>query len=372
MRPRSIIEIDPQRLLPGDSHFNSSIISYRGKLIMAYRIGFDFPRTGIAVLGDDYQPKENYKFEIPTLDPWNTYGKEDLRLFLHQGDLFGSYVGLSEQGANQILCKISPDFKVVEQCYLDYPERQRDEKNWQFFSYGKQLFCVYTIVPHVILRLFPNGKVEKAYETRSLIDWSLGFFRGGAPPILSSNRYYHFFHVTIPPRSGIPYKRYLGGCYAFHPEPPFHIDKMISGAILVPNRLERVRRRSSVVFPCGATKVDSGWLISYGYHDVWCRLAVFNESDLESRLLHVSRDSKTPTQQIQKMPETMGPKLYTRGICRRKRILEREKRIREREKRIAARTRAKELRSEVETQRTLNPSSKTTGKDGSEKPLNQT
>ena len=43
-----------------------------------------------------------------------------------------------------------------------------------------------------------------------------------------------------------------------------------------------------IVFPCGAMLRDGQWIISYGYHDYECRLALFAADDIERRLIPLS------------------------------------------------------------------------------------
>jgi hypothetical protein len=49
---------------------------------------------------------------------------------------------------------------------LDYGWTRRHEKNWIGFAYKEDMYFVYQIVPHTILRADPlTGKVERLYET---------------------------------------------------------------------------------------------------------------------------------------------------------------------------------------------------------------
>lgn len=351
LQPRRTIEINPQRLLEGTSHFNNSILAYKDKILMSYRLGFNCSRIGICELDRELQPTKNYLIDIPTVHPWSTYGREDLRLFEHQGELYGSYIGLGEQGANQMLCKFDDHLKIIENWNTEYSERLQNEKNWQFFSYGDELYCVYSIIPHTVLKGLGNGKFVKAFETTAKIEWSNCYLRGGAPPVRDGDYYYHFFHITVPPGRGFRYKRYLAGCYVFIAKPPFTIQKIIPGPIIVPNRQERVRGKSSVVFPCGAIKIGDEWYVSYGYHDAFARIAVFAENDLLSKFSRVQKDRVAIHTSENTTVASDAAKIYNRGIALRKRILARKQREEYRAQREIKKQEAKRKKDLVQAQR---------------------
>ena len=55
--------------------------------------------------------------------------------------------------------------------------------------------------------------------------------------------------------------------------------------ILLPNANDRPAGfNKSVAFPCGAFQSDGRWIISYGYHDQECRVALFAAAEVERRL----------------------------------------------------------------------------------------
>ena len=90
--------------------------------------------------------------------------------------------------------------------------------------------------------------------------------------------FYHFFHAMF--ESG-GHKTYAAGVYTFAAAPPFAIRRVAPIPVLL---AETNARRQAVVFPCGALLRDDRWVISYGYHDQECRVAVIAAADIE-RLL---------------------------------------------------------------------------------------
>jgi predicted GH43/DUF377 family glycosyl hydrolase len=97
------------------------------------------------------------------------------------------------------------------------------------------------------------------------------------------DEYYHFFHA-VQMVGGEPVYRL--GLYTFSATPPFPIRRVVPGFLLSPDEHDRpLGFHKRVVFPCGALLRDEGrWLVSYGYHDQECRLAIFSAAQIEQRL----------------------------------------------------------------------------------------
>lgn len=221
---------------------------------------------------------------------------------------------------------------------LALPARQRHERNWMLFSHDGELLAVYTISPHVILRLELAGQAEVACERIFTTHWNAdaytrryGELRGGTSPVRIGDTYYAFFHSSYftgwvhprlrrvrrwlggqAPGSGQAYRngqppssviynklyrlyarccarlRYTGGFYGFSARPPFAPTCLAGAAVLVPEdeaparRTDRLRPiAGQVVFPTGAA-VDENlqWLVAYGVHDERCKLRSLDHAAL--------------------------------------------------------------------------------------------
>ncbi len=114
------------------------------------------------------------------------------------------------------------------------------EKNWTPFSpNGKDLYFVYTINPHEILKLVSPQTNELCPATmpeeRSHLsdnDWpkKWGTLRGGTPPQLVEGQYLSFFHSSFADPRGIVW--YVMGAYTFEPVAPYRITKISPYPIL--------------------------------------------------------------------------------------------------------------------------------------------
>jgi hypothetical protein len=155
--------------------------------------------------------------------------------------------------------------------------KQPLEKNWAFFG-SAVLRCVYSIEPHVVLDGCSIGPPLTYASPPSGLAWENALPRGGAPPVLVGEEYYHFFHYTWLEPCG----SYALGVYTFAAEPPFAIKRVCRGPILYPDPGAK-----PVVFPCGALRWAGNWLISHGHADSECRIAAFDFQSIEEVLIRV-------------------------------------------------------------------------------------
>ncbi len=265
--------------LPG--HYNCSLIEYRGRLLLASRQGDVGASLHLSELGPDFQPQSTRQLAAPPF--FGFVGLEDPRLFLFRGLLHCAFTGL-EAGpvlrTHQAVCRL--DAEGIEEVWLpEYGARAFWEKNWQFFEHEGELYSVYAVRPHLVLR-HHGGRVEEAARTAAPLPWSNGDLRGGAPPVRVGEEFYHFFHTRQESGGRM---EYAAAVYTFAARPPFEVRRAAAAPILVPDEYDRpAHRTSSVVFPCGAILRSGKWIISYGYHDQECRLAVFDAGEIEDRL----------------------------------------------------------------------------------------
>lgn len=158
------------------------------------------------------------------------------RLFLHYNDGWSSsenHIFLVELDTDTLQAA-GPARLLV----LDGP-RQITEKNWMLFEHDGELWAIYSISPHVALKVdlvdqrtalcrpvFRQGWETQSYSTR------YGPLRGGAPPLRSGGCYVSIFHSLYPARSlrraifrllrrwPTATTRYAAGVYTFAASPP--------------------------------------------------------------------------------------------------------------------------------------------------------
>jgi predicted GH43/DUF377 family glycosyl hydrolase len=272
----------------GDStaHFNSSLLRYQGRLLLAYRTGWAGAHCHIAELDESLTPISTTKL-AGLVHPNAGYGREDPRLFLHNGRLHISYIGVEKKGVdlktNQMYALLRDDLSVEHVFSPKLQARQMWEKNWSFFSHDRNLYATYSISPrHQILKIDGDSAVWE-YETHAVMPWSGGPLRGGAPPVLLGGEYYHFFHGRIGNYG--PKCAYNVGCYTFEANPPFRVLRSTHHPILTANQATKIDKSGpAVVFPCGAMLLGDRWRISAGIHDRWTEILDILVSDVEERL----------------------------------------------------------------------------------------
>jgi predicted GH43/DUF377 family glycosyl hydrolase len=246
-------------------------------------------------------------------------GIGDPRLVSHQGRLWMiychfwpvSHLYLVEIEAGSLTAKGPARF-------LTLSSRQLHERNWMLFSHEDELLAVYTISPHVILRLNLEGQTEISCERLYITPWETtaysqryGELRGGAPPVRVGDTYYAFFHSsgivgwlhpllkgTYPWVRGrvrgfyIRYfvrRRYTGGFYGFMAKPPFAPTCLSPQPVLTPQLEPQPLRRKQrlnpiieqVVYPAGAVLDDQQrWVVAYGVHDEFCNIRTLDHTAL--------------------------------------------------------------------------------------------
>ncbi len=274
--PEKVVRIG----LPG--HFNCSLVQHEGLLLLASRDRETGAGVALSELGPDYQPRWTRRLSI--VHPRASAACEDPRLFFFGGQLHCAFIGVEHDGrdwhVHQMVCRLGDDGEVEEVWLPEYAARTVQEKNWQFFEHEGELYSVYTVSPHVVLR-HRGGKAEKVAHTAARLAWPGCHLRGGAPPVRVGDERYHFFHC-VKERDG--QKEYSTGVYTFAARPPFEMCRAAETPILLPDEHDRPPGLVSVVFPCGALLRDGQWIISYGYQDRECRIAVFAAEEIEKRL----------------------------------------------------------------------------------------
>jgi predicted GH43/DUF377 family glycosyl hydrolase len=231
---------------------------------MAYRTGWSGAQIHVTELADDYTPGPS--FTLPLFFPRRAnYGREDPRLFEHNGRLHVSYIGVSGRHGptHQMYTVLRDDLSVERIHYPHLDGRQSWEKNWSMFSHDGELFAVYQCSPHTIVRI-DGDQVEVVSVVDWSPKWSGGCLRGGAPPVRVGDEYWHWFHGRIGSDRSPTYNY---GLIVFEAKPPFAPLAYTSKPLYSADQRAKDGNYAAVAFPCGAVKDGPTWRISLGVND---------------------------------------------------------------------------------------------------------
>lgn len=292
LTPIRDVLLDGADLIPDRNQMNCSILPYKGRMLLAYRTGWSGSRVHVCEVNDYYKPSPSVTLDLR--HPLSVGGREDSRLFVHDGKLHLAYVGVRVVShkprhivARQLFARLSDDLEIEHEWEPAYAgsEPMTWEKNWQPFSFDGRLYAVYSMRPWTVLEL-TDGKATEVGEPHKGIPWVHGVPRGGAPPVRRGDEFYCFFHGTD---KGVRPSYYTMGVCTFEATPPFRPLRITRAPILRPD-LERgklIKREQSfavTVFPCGAFRDGNRWVVSMGDCDHYCRVAEFDAAEIESRL----------------------------------------------------------------------------------------
>lgn len=283
--PRTLNE---RNLHPGSPglRFNPSLIEWRGGYLFAWRSGWAGSDIYLTHMDREFAP-HGPPIRLELFHPRQAnYGREDPRLFLFRGRLHVSYIGVEGYNGrvlrtSQLYARIGDDLRVEQVFAPRYARRNAWEKNWSFFEHGGQLYAVYSIAPHRIVRV-DGERVELAHETPTPLPWKGGEMRGGAAPVLVGDEWWSFFHDRVEENG---FRTYRAGLYTFEDRPPFRVQRMIAGPLLVADPRDKPGDQyAAVIWPGGAVRDGDDWVLACGVHDRWSRLERFAHADLEGRL----------------------------------------------------------------------------------------
>lgn len=223
---------------------------------------------------------------------------EDARIFEHWSRVFIAYTSGDYRKrpflSTQMIAMLDGDWQPCLPQQINYGHNgRRSEKNWQFFSRTSGLHFVYSLNPHVVVRLGADMRVAEEFKTAPALHWPWGIMRGGTPPIpLEDGRYLSFFHsfVLHPTRN----RRYAMSAYTFEGKPPFRILELTpplltgSGNDAATHHPGHPDWRPLVVFPCGAVQTKDSFLVSVGVNDSFDVLVQFDWKILGALLRPIS------------------------------------------------------------------------------------
>lgn len=274
-------------LEPDTFQLNSSIIRFDNATLLAYRKGWTRSNIWLAELDDSYNVLSNVQVDLPVTE-YNISGSEDPRLFIHGKHLYLEFCGF-QSGSNAtrtniLYSAITPQGRVLFTCLPSFKARRHWEKNWSFFSYSDLLYAVYSIEPHIILRI-EGDLAWVAHESFSSFPREIGWLRGGSSPYLFDGEWYCFTHNVFRYKDE---RWYSLGCYTFENEPPFRPTRFLPGSLLLPTSTDRPEKHvPHCVFPCGAYQTNDRWIVSYGYYDRYCEIVEYDVAELESQLVSI-------------------------------------------------------------------------------------
>jgi len=272
--------------------FNASLIEWGDGHLLAWRSGWRGSDVFLSELDREFQPTGRHVGPLALRHAESGYGREDPRLFRHDGRLYLSFIGVVGgsriRHTSQLYARLNDDLSVERVHYPHYEARNLWEKNWQPFSHDGVLYAVYRAAPHQVLRL-EGDRAVLAFQTPWDPGWTGGEIRGGAAPVRVGDEYWCFFHDKVPgPRGKLVYRM---GLYTFEARPPFRPRRIVrepllsadAGTFRVPHD-----NYCDCVFPGGAVRDGADWVVAAGVHDRWAELHRLDHAGLDERLQAVS------------------------------------------------------------------------------------
>jgi len=162
------------------------------------------------------------------------------------------------------------------------------EKNWTWFLHENEVYMIYNIEPHTVVRCDSAASPVETLETQLEKDiWFYGQRRGGSNPIRIGDEYFAFFHSSTPWWNGR--RRYYMGAYAFEAKPPFRITRSSTIPMLYGSaHNRRVLEFPLVIFP-GGSLYDA---------EKQEHFAVFGVNDFESGWIRIPHKDLLSTMRI--------------------------------------------------------------------------
>lgn len=304
--------------IPGYSvPFNPSIIRWRGKLLLSFRIIPDIANTyngeiGLVFLNEDFEAISDPQLiclrDEYAIAPCRA---EDARLITIDDRLFMVYddnaeVKLSKGGFRLYLTELYYDGEhfIADnmECLTQYEGESREirEKAWVPFNYQDKLLLAYSILPHKIFypRWDGSGICDTVALSQGANKWDWGILRGGTPGFLENNEYLAFFHssknIATVHSNGDSILHYFMGAYTFSKDPPFAITAMSPEPIVGKNFYHGISYKGywkpvCCIFPCGYVSDENFIWIAYGRDDHECWIAKIDKPKLLQSLVPVEK-----------------------------------------------------------------------------------
>lgn len=208
-------------------------------------------------------------------------GFEDPRLFLYKNDVWviGVLIGIDSNYSQELI--MFPIQNIDNAVIMKYAPRNRMEKNWLPFEYGKKLYAVYSVFPHKIIEInTTTGECSDAYMTQYHSPFGTHEIGGGSPPIqinhASTGKCFLVMAHTRGKRNGnITRKNFF---YLFQSEPPFSIIT-VSPVFDLDNT-----GFNYIEFGTSLTVVGSTLYLAYGIEDCYGEILSYNIDNFISQV----------------------------------------------------------------------------------------
>lgn len=184
------------------------------------------------------------------------------------------------------------------------------EKNWVPFIYQGEVYLVYSITPHIVMKLdLSDYSFSKYYVSNKGFKFPGGSVSCGTPPKKTPYGFLTFFHsveypfqylslsANVQERQKSHTRHYSMGAYFFSTTPPFEISHVIGSSLSYDGCMQsvnkRVTREDRVMFPAGMV-IDNGKtaLVSVGENDTLTKIVAFDIFRLnEARGIAITEDA---------------------------------------------------------------------------------
>lgn len=260
--------------------FNGGEILHNGRRLLFYRVGLFNSRIHVAELTPAGAVARDVALDLshPRIDA----GYDDPVPAVHDGRLRVWFVGSwdKHRKGQQFYADVSDDLKVEKVYHPKLPgQGDRWEKNWMPFTHDGIQYAVYTIKPHVVIRI-DGDKAQEAYRTPYPFPWAGGHLRGGAAPVLYNDEWYEFYHGKVEPRTPLLYSV---GVYKFENKPPFA--PVAGGPVPLWWGSDAAAKQAgcefAVVFPRSARVDGDRWRVWMGEYDSRLSELSFSTADVD-------------------------------------------------------------------------------------------
>jgi predicted GH43/DUF377 family glycosyl hydrolase len=195
--------------------------------------------------------------------------------------------------ARFLLARLNDDLEVAEVFEPNYLWTTQWEKNWQMFSHGSGLYCIYSMFPwRSLLVDTKTHEVHRIAWADGGMKWPFGHCRGGSSPVQVGPEFYCFFHGAYLDdyQDGTGKAVYTMGVLTFDARQPYLPRRYTTEPILWPSEDDVYvdpttgEWHAITVYPGGAYLDGDEWIVSYGYNDCEPRVSAFSFADIEARL----------------------------------------------------------------------------------------
>jgi predicted GH43/DUF377 family glycosyl hydrolase len=291
-----ILETKQIKLNDFPDAFNPSIMRYKNKILMVFRIRDPLLKTtnemGIIRLDEDLNPSSKvYRIKIKPSAIHGNNQTQDPKLVTINNELYLVYNDNTSKSSysdirRMVVAKLDfngRDFVIEKSNMLriyDHEIKNRNEKNWVPFIFQNNLHLAYSLEPHSIFRpIMKENRCESVASTKHSFGWNFGELRGGTQCLIVNDEYLGFFHscktMATKQSDNKNMPHYFIGAYTFNALPPFSItgisEKPIIGKNFYNGLAHKTWKPLRVVFPGGYIFDDEYIWMSYGRqdHEMW-------------------------------------------------------------------------------------------------------